>query len=144
MGILSLASNTSTWRGYHYYADNHVLFVDKIDENEYFGEVRGGADTPYHVKVNVKNPRKSHCDCPLADGRRVICKHMVALYFSVFPNEANSYIQDIEDNLKIDEQRENEHYEEVKKYVYSLTLDELRSELIAALTESQVEGDYYW
>jgi hypothetical protein len=34
MGILSLASKASTWCGYHFYADNHVLFEDKIDENK--------------------------------------------------------------------------------------------------------------
>ncbi|NMB97839.1 MAG: hypothetical protein GYA02_14710 [Clostridiaceae bacterium] len=38
--------------------------------------------------INIVHPRKSKCNCPHADGRRVICKHMIALYFTVFPKEA--------------------------------------------------------
>lgn len=40
----------------------------------------------------MEHPRKSKCNCPHADGRRVICKHMIALLFTASPEAANKHI----------------------------------------------------
>ena len=40
----------------------------------------------YNVYLNLEKPRKSTCNCPLANGKRIICKHIVATYFSVVSN----------------------------------------------------------
>lgn len=85
MGIISLASGNSYWRGLDYYKNNKVIKLNKIDEGEYLSIVKGTHN--YNVHLNIEHPRKSTCDCPLANGKRIICKHIVATYFAVFPKE---------------------------------------------------------
>ena len=96
MGILSLASGKSLDRGYHYFIYQKVLSFSQKDENCYCGTVSGSNHSEYEVEVNIAHPRKSHCNCPHAEGRRIICKHIVALYFTVFPEEAEEYIREME------------------------------------------------
>ena len=82
MGLYECASSKSVWRGYYYYEEKgHILSCDKIGEYIYKGEVQGTASDPYKVIIDIRHPRKSTCNCPFADGRRVVCKHMMALYF---------------------------------------------------------------
>ena len=78
MGIISLASGSSCWRGLDYYK-----------EKEYSSIVKGTNN--YNVHLDIEHPRKSSCNCPLANGKRIICKHIVATYFTAFPNEAVSF-----------------------------------------------------
>ena len=87
MGLLNLASSASAWRGYEYYKDGSVLLKKKITDHEYSGSLRGSGNKHYDVFIDIEHPRKSHCNCPHANGKRIICKHQVALYFSVFPEE---------------------------------------------------------
>ncbi len=48
------------------------------------------------MSLLISNIReKSHCNCPHANGKRIICKHQVALYFSVFPEEADQYYKEV-------------------------------------------------
>ena len=44
--------------------------------------------------------KKIKVHCPHADGRRVICKHMIALYFTVFPKEAKNFITEAQEYEK--------------------------------------------
>lgn len=46
------------------------------------------SNNKYVVHIDKKHPRKSKCNCPFADGRRVVCKHMIALYFTAEPQAA--------------------------------------------------------
>ena len=64
MGIISLASGSSCWRGLDYYKCKKVTKLNKINENEYSSIVKG--TTNYNVYLDIKHPRKSTCDCPLA------------------------------------------------------------------------------
>ena len=84
MGLLDLASGASAWRGYEYYKEGSVLLKKKITDHEYSGTLRGSGNKHYDVFIDIEHPRKSHCNCPHANGKRIICKHQVALYFSVF------------------------------------------------------------
>lgn len=135
MGLISLASNASAWRGYEYYEEKKVIFCKKISDEEYFGEVKGNSADRYHVTINVAHPRKSSCNCPHADGRRIICKHKVALYFSAFPDEAEEYIDEIEAYEREEEERRATRLMDLVKYVKSLSKKELQEALISALIE---------
>lgn len=135
MGILSSASGASAWRGYEYYLDNRVDRIEKISEDTYQAIVSGTGKAPYQVTINTAHIRQSKCNCPHADGRRIICKHMVALYFSVFPNEAECYIKEVKEYEREEEQREEEQRQEMRKYVYSLSKAELREALLEYMSE---------
>ena len=95
MGLLNLASSASAWRGYEYYKGGSVLLKKKITDHEYSGTLRGSGNKHYDVFIDIEHPRKSHCNCPHAKGKRIICKHQVALYFSVFPKEAEKYYKEV-------------------------------------------------
>ena len=97
MSIRTLASGASAWRGYEYYTEKKVLSFTQTGGDEYTGQVAGNGPAPYQVKINTAHPRQSKCNCPHADGRRVICKHMVALFFAAFPEEAEDYIEAVEE-----------------------------------------------
>ena len=40
------------------------------------------------MHLNIEHPRSSTCNCPFAEDRRVICKHVVATYFEAVPGSA--------------------------------------------------------
>ncbi len=91
MSILTVASGQSVYRGYEYYTQNKVLVHTQINDNEFEGFVEGSEEKPYKVRINIAKPKTSACDCPFANGKRV-CKHMVAVFFAAFPEEAYSRI----------------------------------------------------
>mgnify|MGYP003464204617 CR=1 FL=1 len=95
MGLLDLASYKLVWRGYEYYIEKYVITHFKQSPTEIKGMVRGSGQKHYDVFINLEHPRKSKCNCPHADGKRIICKHMIALYFSSYPNEAKKYYEDV-------------------------------------------------
>lgn len=143
MSIMTSASGASLWRGYEYYKEKKVKFFTKISDAEYEGVVSGSGKEPYHVKINTAHIRQSKCNCPYADGKRIICKHMVALFFTAFPTEAENYIKEVEEYEHEEERRQTEHYKEIEKYVFSLSKDELQRELMNYIIESE-ENPQYW
>ena len=132
MSILTLASNASAWRGYEYYIGGNVMMCKQINDDEYTARVRGNGRT-YDVHINIDHPRKSICNCPHADGRRVICKHMIALYFKAFPNEAKAYIDEAEAYEREQEELQNLINERLIKYINSMSKQELRETLYELL-----------
>ena len=112
MSLISLASGKSLWRGYEYYKDKHVHSYTQTGDFDYDGKV-GGNGKSYAVHIDLNHPRKSTCTCPHAAGKRIICKHMVALYFSIFPKEAESYIAEVEAY----EKEQEEYAEEIDKKI---------------------------
>ncbi len=128
MGIISLASANSCWRGLDYYKRNNVVKVNKINEFEYSSIVKGSKN--YKVYLNIKHPRKSTCECPLAKGRRVICKHIIATYFKAIPGEARNFE---EEQTKLQEEYEeyqDELYNKAIRYIMKMSRNELIEELI--------------
>ena len=89
----------------------------------------------YHVHIDTEHPRKSVCDCVFAKGRRVICKHMIALYFTAEPKAAQAFRKKIEEWEAEEEERERQYYEALEKYVKSLPKKELQEKLFHALVE---------
>lgn len=133
MGLLNLASGASAWRGYEYYTNNYIFSVEKLSETEYSGKSKGSGGKLYDIKINVAHPRKSSCNCPHANGKRIICKHQVALYFTVFPNEAKDYYDEVIKYEEEEEKRQEEIDRKVIKYINSLSKEELRNTLYEVL-----------
>jgi len=112
MGLLDLASGASLWRGYEYYTNNYIFAVEKLSETEYVGKSRGSYKESYDVKIDVAHPRKSSCNCPYANGKRIVCKHQIALYFTAFPDEAKNYYDEV---IKYEEEEEKRQEELIEK-----------------------------
>lgn len=134
MKLLDLASNNSFWRGIDYHKEKCVVSWEKIDEDCYHGKVKGSNGAVYDVTIDIAHPRRSVCNCPFAEGRRVICKHMVALDLGIFPEKERQYMKYIEDqNQLYEEEYEKEtemRREEIRKHVMSLSKKELQEALI--------------
>ena len=105
MGLIEIASGNSVWRGMDYYenhkvvswnksgnstyegvvsgsnGDSYNVYIDKLE-----GVVSGSNGDSYNVYIDKLHPRKSICNCAFAKGRRVVCKHMIALYFTAEPD----------------------------------------------------------
>ena len=135
MGVISVASSASAWRGYEYYKSKKVKSYKQISDNEYTGQVKG-SNGVYNVFIDTKHVRKSTCDCPRTNGKRIICKHIVALYFEIFPKEAVNYLELVEENEREAEEYERELETRLHKYINSLSKDELREALLEVLYDS--------
>lgn len=133
MGLISLASNRSAWLGHEYYEEKKVKKYKQINEDEYEGTVAGSGEKHYHVFLNIKNPRKSKCDCPFAKDKRIICKHLIALFFTIFPQEVDKYLKEIEESRREAAQWERELHKKVEKCIKSLSKEELRDALFEIL-----------
>ena len=142
MGLIDLASSNSLWRGVDYYQSKNVKKIKKISEDEYNSIVSGTEE--YNVHIDINHPRKSTCTCPFADGRRVICKHMVATFFTIYPEEAERIIKEEQEYEEEEERLFEEHLEEVREYVNGLTEDEVRALLIDKLMDEWYDDDYRW
>ncbi len=134
-----LASGASLWRGYDYYTAHKVLSWEPAEPGDYpqqfKGVVSGNGDKPYEVRIDVAHPKKSTCTCPFAEGRHVICKHMVALYFTIYPTEADELLHAEEQWEAEEAAREEAHRAETWQYVKGLKKAELQEELYRALLE---------
>ncbi|MCR5231344.1 MAG: SWIM zinc finger family protein [Acholeplasmatales bacterium] len=142
MGLIDLASSNSLWRGIDYYQSKNVKKIKKISDDEYNSIVSGTEE--YNVHIDINHPRKSTCTCPFAAGRRVICKHMVATFFTIYPEEAERIIKEEQEYEEAEERLFEEHLEEVKEYVNGLTDDEVRTALIDKLMDEWYDDDYRW
>ncbi|MBM7643333.1 SWIM zinc finger family protein [Streptococcus loxodontisalivarius] len=142
--LVHLASNTSFSRGMAYYQSKEVLNGEKCGDGIYKGQVSGSQENIYDVTIDINHPRKSSCSCPFSSGRRVICKHMVALYFYHFPQQAEAIFAEWEEEVREKEARYQEweseytiarqqELKEITAYVKSLTDEQVREALIAAL-----------
>ncbi|MBQ7962361.1 MAG: SWIM zinc finger family protein [Clostridia bacterium] len=137
MSILATASGKSVYRGYEYLLENKVLSCNQLNDSEYEGTVKGTAQNPYSVHLNLKKPKTSTCDCPFANGLK-ICKHMVAVFFTAFPDEAENYRRQLEEYEAEEEQREQEFEElcnRVIERVHSMPKNDLKQALLQLLFE---------
>ena len=151
MSILDSASSKSVYRGYDYYKDNNVISYMQISDFEYEGDVKGTNKNPYHVIINTKHPKKSSCDCPFANGN-TICKHMVALFFAVSPDELRDY-EDWSENDYEDEYgdyEEDDYYDEHDSYgnynkyrnnfIKPIFFDEILTNFVDSLSEQETKN----
>jgi hypothetical protein len=146
MGLKELSSYKSLWRGYNYYIQGKVVEVKKLSNDEFDVKVSNDENKIYSIHLDINHPRKSTCNCPHADGRRIICKHMVASYFTIFPEEAKEYIEEVERYEKEEEKRfqssiimREERIKEIEKHLNKLTKKELKEKLL----EYMIDYEFY-
>ena len=125
--FLQLASGSSLWRGLDYFKEKRVQSFSTTDVG-YEGVIRGS--DIYHASIDIAHPRRSTCDCPFAKGRRVICKHMVALLFTAEPEQAVALEKEAEDWERQDEEEWKAKCEQIRKEVMSMTKKQLQECLI--------------
>ena len=147
MGLKEVASAASLWRGWDYYKENRVLKWEQTGENTYDGIVKGSEGNSYAVHIDTAHVRSSKCSCPFAEGRRVVCKHMIALFFTAVPEEAEAFQRDIDEWEAEEDRREAEEDERRKlllkritDYVNSLTEEEIREKLIEIMFINEADG----
>lgn len=133
MGVLECASGASVWRGYDYYKRDKVVWLDETGANSFYAEVEGSASEPYSVELHIDHPRKSKCNCPHADGKRIICKHIVAAYFTVLPEEADKFYAEAMAYQEEEEKRQDELTNKVCHYVWHMKKSELQEALLQLL-----------
>ena len=144
MGLLENARYASIERGYDYYKRGNVISFKQTSENEYEGKVSGSAKKPYDVHIDIIHIKKSFCNCPFAEGRRIICKHMIALLFTAEPKAAKDFLRQVEEWEQEEKERERLHYKELSEYVNSLSKKELQERLYDALVELEDIRNRYW
>ena len=144
MGLIEMASGSSVWRGMDYYERKMVCSWKKSGEEAYDGVVSGSEGNKYSVHIDKVHPRKSSCNCPFAEGRRVICKHMIALLFTAEPKTAEDFLRQVEKWEQEEKERERLHYKELREYVNSLSKKELQERLYEALVELADIRNRYW
>ena len=140
--IVRLASGQSCWYGLDYYRAGKVRSFSQVSDMTFEGIVEGKEGRQYHAFIDVEHQRKSHCDCPFAEGRRVICKHQVALYFATHPGADRKFESDCDGaNAEYErylEEEERQRRLRIEQYVKSLTKAELREQLLERmLTEDE-------
>ena len=135
MGLIDIASSASAWRGYEYYKENRVCSINIMAENEYEGVVSGSSKAPYSVHIDIQHPKRSTCTCPFAEGNKKICKHKVALYFSIFPDEADRYLAAVEQAEKEAEEYEEQIYDLVGQKISKMKKSELQDALWQVLMD---------
>ena len=136
MSIINVASGSSLWRGIDYYKENKVLNYNKLNDFEFEAQVKGSNNEIYNVILNLNKPKMSSCNCKFADGRKVICKHILALYFTLFPEE----VKRIEHEAEIAEHEYEDYQEKLEeklaKKLKTMSKDELRDSLEYMLNNS--------
>ena len=133
MGLLEFASGASIWRGYDYFKEKKIKTLEEIGDNIYSATVTGSSNQLYSVELHVDHPRKSKCNCPHANGKRIICKHIVAAYFTAFPEEAEKFYTEAMAYQEEEEKRQEELSDKVCHYVWHMKKDELRQALLQLL-----------
>lgn len=154
MGILDIASGNSIWRGYYYFEEQKVSSFKKISNTLYKGVVSGSSNKQYDITLDTAHPKKSTCTCPHAEGTRRICKHKIALYFTIFPDEAERLINEARAYEEEEDQRQIQTQKDLVNYVHKLKksqAQELLLELLLTGPEWQydnfirahLDDDYY-
>ncbi len=149
MSLIDKASGKSFRRGIDYFERKQVTSCEKVSDKEYNGLVLGGQKNPYFVHIDLNHPLKSECNCKFAEGRRVICKHMVALYFTVYPEEAQSYIHERDEEIKEyeerqlrEENRRDKRYKEIYNSLEDYSKEELQARLANYILEDEESNRY--
>lgn len=133
MGLINIASSNSTWWGLDYYKENKVSYYKKINDSEYEGIVNGSNNKKYNVFMDKEHPRKSKCNCPHAKDKRIICKHIVAFYFTIFPSEVDKFLKKVEEAEYEYEKYEKDLEKKLAKYVNTMSISELQQTVLELL-----------
>lgn len=136
MKIINIASNNSVWRGLDYYKEKKIKKYKKISDYEYEAIALGSDKNNYNVFLDIEHPRKSKCDCPHAKDKRIICKHIVALYFTIFPKEVGIFLKEVEEAQNEYEDYKEKLYKKTLKHINKMSKKELEESLVYILNIS--------
>ena len=128
-----------------YYKQNKVSSCIANDDGTYEGVVSGSSDESYSVHVDMEHPRKSTCNCPLANGKKVICKHIVAVSLCVDASEAERFKNEKTIYASEEEERRTKKYYKYMSYAKCMSQRELREayvELMIELEEIRLKEKY--
>ena len=152
MSYIDSAAYWSKVNGFDYYENGRVISIEKISDDEYHAKVKGSKDNIYNIVYYPDFPKKSTCDCPRANGKKVVCKHKVAVFYALNPQEAEIVKKEREEIISIQEELERQfeerHRERLKnatEYVESLTFEQMKSLLIGYMVSEMEENEerYY-
>ena len=76
MGLIDCASGNSLRCGYYYHKENKIPNLTLTGDGIYQASVLGSSKEAYQVTIDIPRPKRSKCNCPHADGKRLICKHI--------------------------------------------------------------------
>ena len=133
MGLLEIASSKSVWRGIEYYNNHNVLSWEQTESGIFDGTVKGSGDKNYTVHVDSVHPRKSACNCSLANGKKTICKHIVAVYVAANPKEENRFKTDMTPYASEEEERHAKRYQNLMSWAKNMTPSQLREAYVDAM-----------
>ena len=135
MGLIDIASSKSIWRGLDYYKQNKIISYEQNEDGTYDGEVSGSGKNNYHVHLDMVHPRKSTCNCPLADGKKIICKHIVAVSFCIDESEAERFISEKTIYASEEEERRAKQYDRYMSMATCMSTKELREAFVETMIE---------
>ena len=139
MGIVEKAPKKIVWRAIEYYKQNKVLEVHENGKDCYSAIVDGSGKTKYNVFIDVKHPKKCTCTCPFSKENDVICKHMVATFFSVNPD----YIADFEEDERRYSEDKDYRWQKDKERLKAFARKMSKEELVDELAECWLELEVY-
>lgn len=142
MRLIDLATGNTVWRGIDSYREHKVISWEKTGPYTYDGIVAGSENNRFNVHIDTKRPKRSTCNCKFAYGRKIICRHMLALYFTAEPAAAEKFIQEVGTWQNGYEDINAQRYDELQEYVMNLSVDELRDQLLEALVRLEADKDY--
>lgn len=143
MGLIECASVNSIWRGIDYCERNKVVSWEGQDTS-FDGIVLGSNGEEYKVHVDVDHPRKASCNCPHANGKRIVCKHIIAVYFTANPKALEDFQKEVEQYEKEEELMQQKHEASLWKAARMMSKEELINELVSAWLEIEEYRRYRW
>jgi uncharacterized Zn finger protein len=143
----SSASNASLWRGIDYYKQGRVKSFGKNADGFIIGRVAGSDDNEYDVCIDISHPKRSTCNCPFANGRYVVCKHMIALYFTSTPGSYEKFEKDM-DCLEVQYELEEEKWRKetlkhIKEHVKGMSAKQVREKLVDIYYQNALDNRYH-
>ncbi len=133
MGLIDCASGNSLWRGYDCFKEKKVLSFNKTSDGIFVGTVKGSKGETYDVSIDIDHPRRSECNCPHAYGKRIVCKHQVAVYFAAFPEEAERLYKEAMEYEAEEEKRQEKIESRLEDYIHKKKKAELEALLLEVL-----------
>ncbi len=135
--FFNLAGEIARKKGYKYYKENRVKFIQKQEDETYVAKVEGRKI--YDVLLNIEHPLSSKCNCSQAKDKRIICKHKVAALMAICPDLESKYFDSLKNKAEYQERMKEYIMEDVLRYVERLSLEDLRQIAIEYLCVEQEE-----
>lgn len=143
--FLGTASNASLWRGYDYFKEgDRVSRPERQTDGTYEAQVRGSDEQIYHVRIDIAHPKRSVCDCPHAAGKHLVCKHMIAVFFTQFPSMEDELMRRVKEEEEAEQRFREERDADIRRRVWAMKKDELREQLLWRMLDEASRNDRWW